>query len=167
MADLAPRFLQKIRSQNQDLGDCLKDIVDAHNNIAQQGNTSPVGLTPAPTPHAALNVTGGNGYFAVQIVDNSPTFRGKEHFVAVSESQDMSNAHKIHLGASKTWYGFLGAKKLHFASYPSYPTTGPATPIYAFNVDGTGMTAPALPGDGEALAGFGTQPYNRPTVPIR
>lgn len=167
MANLTPRNLNQIRAKDQMLGDCLTDIVKAHNNVAQQTNASPVGVTPEPTGHSALTVKGGAGYFAIQITDNSPSFRGKEHFVAVSETTDFANAHKIHLGASKTWYGQLGAKTLHFASYPSLPTSGPAQPIYQYNVDGTGTTAPDLPGDSEGLDGWGTQPYTTDTVPIR
>jgi hypothetical protein len=122
MANLKPRNLGQIRSQNQVLGDCLVDVVNAVNNHAQQTNAAPVGTVPVPTPHAALAVTGGNGYFSAQITDNSPSFRGKQNFLAVSTSTDFSNAHKINLGASKTFYGYLGAQMLHFASYSSYPT---------------------------------------------
>lgn len=168
MANLKPRNLQNIRSKDEQLGDCLKDITDSINYHAQQTNASPTGSPiPAPTQHAALNVSGGAGYFSAQIVDNSPSFRGKENFIAVSSTKDFSNAHKIHLGASKTWYGYLGTKTLHFASYSAYPTSGPGAAVYALGVDGTASAAPDVPGDSEALHGFGLQPFTTPTVPKR
>jgi len=168
MANLKPRNLQNIRSKDEQLGDCLKDITDSINYHTQQTNASATGSpTPAPTQHAALNVTGGNGYFSASIVDNSPSFRGKENFIAVSTTTDFSKAHKIHLGAAKTWYGYLGPKTLHFASYSAYPTSSPGAAVYALNVSGSGMALPSLPGDSEGLEGFGKQPYTTPTIPIR
>lgn len=169
MANLKPRNLQNIRSKDEQLGDCLKDITDSINYHAQQTNASPVGVTPAPTMHAALNVTGGNGYFSASIVDNSPKFRGHENFLAVSTTKDgfSSSSHKIHLGAAKTWYGYLGPQNLHFASYSAYPTSAPGQAIYAFDVNGAAMGAPAIPANDEGLAGFGAQPYTTPTIPVR
>lgn len=167
-ASLNPRNLQQIRGRDEVLGNCLKDIVDAHNNVAQQVNASPVGITPSPQSHAALSVVGGGGYFSATITDNSDSFRGKEHFLVASEDKSFgSGGHMIHLGASKTWYGYLGPKVLHFASYPSYPTTGPAQPIYQYSVNGAAAAVPPLPTHQDALVGWGTQPYTTDTVPIR
>lgn len=168
MADLSPRYLRQIKAKYPDIGNCLQDVVDAHNNVAQQANASPVGVTPGPVSHSALKVTGGNGFFSAQITDNSPSFRGKENFLEVSEDAAFpeNKVHVMHLGASQSWYGYLGPKKLHFRSYPAYPTSGPASPIYAKNVDGTSGTAPEIAGNGTA-SGWGTQPYTTDTVPIR
>lgn len=166
MANLQPRNLQQIRARDPQLGDCITDVVNAHNNTAQQVNASPVGVTPEPTSHAGLSVTGGAGYFSATITDNSPSFRGKENFL-VAQDPTTGNTHMIHLGASTTWYGYLGAKTYHFASYPSYPTSGPASPIYQYNVSGMGTTAPALPHNGNAFDGWGAQPFTTATVPIR
>jgi hypothetical protein len=148
------------------MGECIQDVVSAHNNVAQQTNASPVGITPAPTPHAGLSVTGGNGYFSASITDPDPSFRGKEHFlVAIDPSS--GNQHMIHLGAATTWYGYLGKRTLHFASYPQYPTSGPATPIYRKNINGAALVDPPLPASANALNGWGTQPYTTTTVPKR
>lgn len=166
MANLSPRNLNQIRAKDPVLGNCLTDIVAAHNSVAQQTNASPVGVTPEPVQHAALAVTGGAGYFHAQITDNAPSFRGKENFLEVSEDTAFSAPHVIHLGASQSWYGNLGAKTLHFRSYSAYPTSGPGQALYALNVDGSGVTAPTIAGNGTA-AGWGTQPYTTDTVPIR
>jgi hypothetical protein len=166
MADLQPRNLKQITASDPILGPCLLDIVNAHNNTAQQVNASPVGATPGPTGHSALSVTGGAGYFAASITDNSPSYRGKEHFL-VAQDVITGNTHMIHLGAATTWYGYLGAKTYHFASYPSYPTSGPASPIYQRNVNGAGAIAPALPHNANSFDGWGKQPFTTDTVPIR
>lgn len=166
MADLTPRNLQQIRARDPQLGDCLADITQAHNNVAQQTNASPVGITPAPGQHAALNVVAGAGCFSAKITDNDPSFRGKEHFLEVSEDQAFTAPHVIHLGASQSWYGYLGSKTLHFRSFAQYPTSAPGAPVYAYAVDGSKGNAPSVQGNGTA-AGWGTQPYSTPTVPIR
>jgi hypothetical protein len=166
MANLQPRNLKQIASTDSLLGPCLTDIVDAHNNIAQQTNASPVGITPSPDKHADLKVSGGNGFFSVQITDNSPSFRGKENFLEVSEDRAFTTPHVIHLGASQSWYGNLGAKTLHFRSYSQYPTSPPGSPIYEYGVNGASGSAPAIQGNGSA-AGWGTQPYTTDKVPTR
>lgn len=168
MADLSPRNLQQIRARDQVLGNCLKDIVDAHNNVAQQTNASPVGTTPGPDQHAKLTVTAGGGFFSAQIVDNSPSFRGKEHFLEVSEDSAFpaGSVHVIHLGASQSWYGNLGPKTLHFRSYSQYPTSAPGSPLYAYDVNGANGTAPAIAGNG-SVVGWGSEPYTTDMVPVR
>jgi hypothetical protein len=169
MANLYPRNLGQISSNNPELGAALQDIVNAINNHAEQSNAAPVGENPVPVGHAKLEVSGGGGYFSVRIHDNSPSFRGKENFISVAQENDrgFASAHKIHLGASKTWFGYLGNKKLHFASYPSYPTTGPAPPVFAMDVDGNGTTVPDPPGEPEAMDGFGRARFNTPQTPSR
>jgi hypothetical protein len=166
MANLAPRNLSQIRATNSALGECLTDIVHAHNNTAQQVNASPVGTTPAPVPHSSLQVVGGGGFFRVQIVDHAPGFRGKENFVEVSETADFTAPHVIHLGASQSWYGNLGSKMLHFRSYAQLPTSPPSIPIYALNINGSNSTIPSVQGNGTA-SGWGKHPYTTPDVPIR
>jgi len=166
MANLSPRNLKQIVARDPILGPCLVDIVDGQNNQGQQTNAFSVGTTPAPTGHSALNVSGGNGYFSATITDKSPSFRGKENFL-VAQDPASGNTHMIHLGAATTWYGYLGPKTFHFSSYPAYPTTGPAPPIYQRNVSGAGPTAPDLPHNSDAFAGWGTEPYTTDTIPIR
>jgi hypothetical protein len=166
MADLSPRNLSRIKAQDPVVGECLSDIVASHNNIAQQVNAAPVGTIAAPDSHTALKVTGGAGYFHAQITDGAPGFRGKEHFLEVSETKDFAAPHVIHLGASQTWYGNLGAKNLHFRSYAAYATSAPSKPIYAMNISGAGDAAPSIMGNGSA-AGYGTNPFTTPTMPKR
>jgi membrane associated rhomboid family serine protease len=113
-----------------------------------------------------LKVSGGGGFFSAQITDNSPSFRGKENFLEVSEDKAFTSPHVIHLGASQSWYGNLGAKTLHFRSYSQYPTSAPGAPIYAYSVNGANGSAPAVKGNGSA-SGWGTQPYTTDAVPIR
>lgn len=168
MANLSPRNLKQITARDPILGPCLQDIVDAHNNVAQQTNASPVGTTPPPDKHSKLSVSGGGGYFSVQITDNTPSFRGKENFLEVSEDKNFSagTVHVIHLGAAQSWYGNLGLKTLHFRSYSQYPTSPPGEPIYQYDVNGAGGSAPSIAGNGSA-SGWGDQPYTTDTIPIR
>lgn len=167
MANSKPRNLQQIKSLYPIIGECLQDMTNVDNNIGAQTNSAPVGIIQNPVKHSALTVTAGGGYFLAQITDNSPTNRGKENFVEVSEDQNFSagTVHVEHLGASQTLYRNYGPKKLYFRSYSQYATSGPGQPIYA-SADGTSGTAPTIAGNGTA-AGYGTAPYTTDTIPIR
>lgn len=164
MADLTLKNASMIQKQYPELYQALSSIVDSHNRLAEQTNASPVGQTPSPESHAALNVTGGQGVFHAEITDNSPAYRGKEHFLEASE--DGANWHVMHLGASTSWHGYLGAKVLNFRSYAAYATSGPGAPLYQMNVSGVGGKEPKVTGTGTA-AGYGTQPYTGDVKPKR
>jgi len=126
MANLQIPHIKAIRAGNAQPADyarAFQAIEDSVNNMGQQTNSQPVGVTPAPTAPSALAVTGGAGYFRAHITDNSPSFRGKENFLEVSEDEnDWTTPHKIHLGASTSWYGQLGEKNLHFRAYSGHDT---------------------------------------------
>lgn len=173
-ASLSPRNLAAIRSGNYtpaQLHECLSDIIGSVNNIGPQANAAPVGSYPQPQPHSKLSVLGGNGIFDIAMTDESPQYRGNENFVDYSETADFSDFHTIHVGASNNHRVNLGKKALHFRSYPSYPTTGPATPIYHPTVvDGSAPDEPPMQanqGSGTGTQGWGAQPYNTDNPPIR
>jgi hypothetical protein len=167
MANASIPGLAAIRQVSPEIGRALEYLQTVQNNVAQQVNAAPVGIIPSPTPHAALDVQGGNGYFRVDITDSSAGYRGKEHFVEVSEDLSFQNPHLIHLGASTSWYGPLGEKNLHFRTYSQYPTSAPSAPTYHNNVSGVGGTTPSISSNQVGGQGYGLLPYMTVTPPTR
>ncbi len=172
MPDLAPRNLSAIRSGNytpQQLHDCLADIVASHNYVAQQLNASPVGVTPPPQPHASLSVKGGAGILDVAVSDDSPQYRGKEHFFDYS-MDNWQTVHTKSMGPAKNWRGSLGSGTFQVRSYSQYATSGPSPYVFSDPVDATGATEPDMQagqGSGTGDQGYGGAAYNAPSPPKR
>src|SRR6185503_12826727 len=126
MAKLAPRNLNAIASGKytpQQLYECLKDIVASHNNIAQQVNAEPVGVTPAPLPHSSLSVVGGGGILDVAITKDTPAYRGEENFFDYSNDNGVT-WHTKSIGPAKNWRGSLGSGTFLVRSYASHSASG-------------------------------------------
>jgi len=173
MPDASIPRLSAILQKDDDIGRALQYVQRAVNNIGQQTNAAPVGVTPPPQAHASLSVKGGAGIFDVAIADDSPKFIGHSNFVEYSQDSSFSNAHVISLGPSRNWRGSLGAGPYNFRSYSAYPTSAPSQPVYHASVSGAGIKEPPMQqtqGSGTSQtpgAGFGNVPFNAPTQPKR
>jgi hypothetical protein len=173
VSNLNPRNLAAIRAGNytpQQLAECIKDIVDAHNNISQQKNAAPVGTIPAPEPHSKISVLGGGGILDVALTDNSPQYQGKEHFFDYSTDGFQTFRTKS-LGPAKNWRGSLGSGQFSIRSYTQYDSSPPSAYKFADStVDTSSGTEPAMqPGQGSGTdnKGYGTVPYNASKPPTR
>jgi hypothetical protein len=176
MAQLNPRNMPYIRSLDPKLHEALADIVNAHNNIAQQVNADPTSVTPPPPKIAGLNVVEQNGIFDAQITDHSAFNRGSSYMLEYSDTPNFQNAHTVHLGPARNWRGNLGAGSLHFRAYSAYGSSAPSEPVYHGGrpgiVVGSGsMVGPPMQqgmgsGTGSATQtaqGFGSLPYRSST----
>jgi hypothetical protein len=173
LSDASIPRLDAIQKKDSDIGRALQYVQNAVNNIGQQTNAAPVGVTPAPQAHASLTVKGGAGIYDIAIADNSPKFIGHSNFVEYSQDASFSNAHVISLGPSRNHRASLGAGPYHFRSYSAYPTSQPSQPVYHAAVSGAGTVEPPMQqGQGSGTsqtpgAGFGNVPFNAPTQPKR
>jgi hypothetical protein len=168
MSNISVPNLPSIYKKDPEVGRALQSLALATNSIGRQVNAAPVGKIPPPPPHQGITVDAGGGYFKVNITANSPAFRGAEHMLQVSESAtDFSHAHLIHLGASTSWYGQLGPKTLHFASFSQFPTSAPSAPIYSLSADGSTGPIPSITSTQTPFQGYGTKPFTGDTPPIR
>lgn len=166
MANLDQSLLSHFTPEQQR---AMRSVFDSINNIAAQTNAEPLGQTPPPEAHSSLNVTGGNGYFKVEIAPSNNNYRGAENFVEASEDPNFKpgTVHLEHLGASTTGYFNYGEKNLHFRSFCQHDTSAPSEPVYCRNVSGVGGTAPAMGGKQPGLTGYGQQMYQGNTPPKR
>jgi hypothetical protein len=169
VANLSVRNLSQIRQMYPQIGEALDDIQKGINNTASQVNASPVGITPAPRPHAANSVLGGAGMLDVSVTDNTQQFRGNQHFFDYS-TDGFKTFHTKPMGPAKNWRGSLGTGTFQVRSYTQYPTSGPSQMLYHAPVSTAGTTEPAMQagqGSGTGTAGFGQQPYNATVPPKR
>ena len=169
MPDLSTRNKAWIRQNFPQIAEALDDHERAINNTAAQVNASPVGLTPAPRPHAANSVAGGAGILDVSVTDNSQQYQGNQHFFDYS-TDGFKTFHTQPMGPSKNWRGSKGTGTFQVRSYTQYPTSGPSQMLYHAPVSTAGTTEPAMQagqGSGTGTAGFGQQPYNATTPPKR
>jgi hypothetical protein len=137
--------------------------------MGQQLNASPVGQTPAPQPHSGISVLGGGGIVDVALKDDSPQYRGKEHFFDYT-TDDWKTFHTKSMGPAKNWRGTLGTGTFKFRSYTQHPTSAPSEYLFHDAVDATSGSQPAMQtgqGSGTGDAGYGSTPYNTNVPPIR
>jgi hypothetical protein len=181
--DLGP-WLDSIRSIPEH-GDALAAtfqlLADQAANGHAQAATNPGGDLAAPSrlDNFAVNTdTAGHAYF--QITDNGNIQRGVNYFVAHSDNPAFTNAHVLHLGASRNgvplyignstryfaaYHGYQGSDKMsppvyHGGSNPAAVTGGGTSPATFPDSTGCG-TAPT---DGSRpFQGFGNTLYRQPS----
>jgi hypothetical protein len=169
MAKLSIPGLASIIQQYPDIGKALETLQNATNNVANQTNASPVGVTDPPTPHSAISVKGGAGIMDVAITDNSPQTRGKLHFFDYS-TDGFKTFHTKSIGPAKNWRGTLGNGTFQVRSYAQHDTSAPSDFIYHPPVSTSGGSEPAMqPGQGSGTGqhGFGRDAFNSVTQPKR
>ena len=145
------RNRQQIFDKSPEVAQALDDICKQLENVANQTNSSPIGVTnPPPTPNS-LNVTAAHGIFDAKITDNNPVSRGINYFLQYSPSPSFNSPTTIDLGQSRNHRVSLGNQTLYWRAHSSYPTSawsghvyhGTSTvPIALFG--GGPMTGPAL-----------------------
>ena len=172
MAQLNPRNMAYIRSVDPRLHEALTDIVNAHNNVAQQVNADPTSVTPPPPKIAGLNVVEQNGVFDAQITDHSAFNRGSSYMLEYAQTPNFQSAHTVHLGPARNWRGNLGQGPLYWRAYSSYGSSASSEPVYhggqpgiavgSGSASGPPMQQGMGSGTGSATQtaqGFGSQPY--------
>jgi len=123
--------LAYVRGSDQKLYSALKSIEEAINNHSDQGNLDPTSAEQgAPPPISKFTATAADGYHDLQIVDESPAYRGLNYFAYYSKTPDMANKHKIDLGASQNHRVFLGPGKFYWAAQSAYPTSPASATVY-------------------------------------
>jgi hypothetical protein len=164
--------------------EALEDLAKGVSNVAQQTNTNPTGKTIAPPQIDALNVTGQNGHFNIQIKDNNQNlYRGVHYYVEYDTSPTFSNPHTIHLGDSRDHNIFLGNGSYYWRAYSAYPGSPPSSAAYhggnfanpvavqgGGTVGGPMLQASQSSGTGlagQGLVGPGIVPFRGPSPPKR
>ncbi len=164
--------LDLIRQRYPDLYPIIDALHRGISNVASQTNANPNGSQQKPpTPIAGLNVTEKGGIHDVQITDNAPAARGVSYFTYYSQTPDMSNAHKIDLGASQNHRANLGPGKYYWSAHSSYDTGdasamvfhGGATPAAV----GSGTYAGPAMQQAQGGTAFGPQFKNATKAPAR
>lgn len=124
------RNLDYIRSKDPKLYEALEDLLQHHQNLAQQVNGNSTGQPGPPPPISGLQVTANNGHFNAQIKDEGAVFRGVQYYIEHSESPNFTNPTVVHLGDSRSWDKFMGNTTRYFRAYSSYSSSPPGAPAY-------------------------------------
>jgi hypothetical protein len=165
------------------IAETLEDLAKGVSNVAQQTNTNPTGAPLAPPQINALNVTGQNGHFNIQIKDNNQNlYRGVNYYAEYDTTPAFSNPHTIHLGDSRDHNIFLGNGSYYWRAYSAYPGSPPSPAAYHGGyasprmVQGGGAVGgPLLQASqgsgtgnaGQGLVGPGVLPFRGPNPPKR
>jgi hypothetical protein len=133
--------------QDARLGETLKQIQAAINQLGGKAGIDPVGVYPAPVAPAQMTVTASNGWFNVTILDPNPV-RGVQYFVEWDTDPAFPQAYPHSLGPGRTLYQSLGNQTLYWRCYSQYPGSNPS-PFTVFGnpptavVGGGATTGPA------------------------
>lgn len=166
-----------ILAKYPELAEAFDDVTRHVENVMNQTNSSPNGqLEPPPSP-SSLSVTGSDGIFDAQIIDNNPVNRGINYFLEYSPTSDFKAPHTIDLGTSRNHRVNLGNQSLFWRAHSSYPTSPRSRPVYhgspAFpkvvvgGGNSTGPTLQASQGSGTSLGAsgsdgaFGNNPFRK------
>ncbi len=123
--------LDLIRQKYPELYPAVEALQRGLGNVATQTNANPDGAqSQAPPSISGLSVKEAGGIHDIQITDNAPATRGKSYFAYYAQTPDMSNAHKIDLGASQNHRANLGPGKYYWSAHSSYDTGDPSPMAY-------------------------------------
>ncbi len=148
--------LDLIRQKYPELYPAVEALQRGLGNVATQTNANPNGAqSTAPPAISGLSVKEAGGIHDVQITDNSPAARGKSYFAYYAQTPDMSNAHKIDLGASQNHRANLGPGKYYWSAHSSYDTGDPSPMAYHGGATPVAVGSGSLHGSGYA-AGAGS-----------
>jgi hypothetical protein len=128
----------------------FKDLSNAQDNAANLTGVSGI-QTKAPPTVRSIAVQAANGVFDVVITDpvgQQGQSQGIAYFLDWDVSPSFANARTIHLGPSRSFYGFLGNLTVYFRAYSqvlssprsAYIVYGGSTPI---GTVGGGSAGPA------------------------
>lgn len=165
MATKTIRNLDYIRAQDPRLYEAFADLIQQHENLAQQVNGNSTGQPLPPPSIDGVTVTGQNGQFHIQIQHRSPIYRGIQYYAEFADNSGFSNPHTIHMGDSRENTQFLGNGTYYWRAYSAYASSPPSAPAYHGGaarpqpVSGGGSVGgPALlppQGSGTGIAGEG------------
>jgi hypothetical protein len=141
----------------------FRELSKSLDNAANTTGVSGQDLT-APPNLRSIAVTAANGVFDIVLSDpvgQGGNSLGVNYFVDWSTTASFANFRTIHLGPSRSWYGFLGSQTLFFRAYSQYPAStkskyvyfgGPAAPT---GVPGGGAIAGPAPAAASGSGGRG------------
>ena len=110
--------------------EALREIVQAHNNVEQQGNFNSTGIPQSPPQINGLTVTGQNGHFNIAIHDDNKIYRGIHYWVEHADNPQFTNPITIHMGGSRNYNEYLGNVVRYWRAYSSYGASPPSKPVY-------------------------------------
>jgi hypothetical protein len=177
MATKQIRNLDFIRAENPRLYEALSDILQQHQNLAQQVNGNSTGQPMPPPGIDKVTVTGQNGQFHIQIHHQAPIYRGIQYYAEFSENAAFTQPHIIHMGDSREYTQFLGNRTYFWRAYAAYSSSPPSAPAYhggaqpkpvsgGGDIGGPMLLAPQGSGTGapgEGLSGPGPIPFRSST----
>lgn len=146
MAVLPYRNRAQILAASPEVGQALDDLADHIQNVMNQTNSSPNGVTPPPPNPSALTVTASQGIFEAKIDDYNPVNRGINYFLEYSQNPQFSAPTTIDLGQSRNHRANLGNQTLYWRAHSSYPTSTRSTHVY----HGSASSPVAVSGGGAA-----------------
>jgi hypothetical protein len=159
------RNLDYIRAKDPRLFEALSDLIQQHQNVAQQVNGNPIGGPLPPPSIDGVNVTGQNGHFHIQIQHRADIYRGIHYYAEFANNPGFADPHTIHMGDSREHTQFLGNGTYYWRAYAAYAASSPSAPAYHGGavrpqpVSGGGIVGgPALlppQGSGTGIAGEG------------
>lgn len=169
--------LDAITARDPYIGEALKDLAQAVNNMGQRVGTDPNGIFPTPQEISSISVVAANGVFDIQIVDDHLRSVGLPvpitYFAEYSTDKNFINPPPIvvNMGPSRNKVIFLGSQTLFWRGYSQYFGSKPSPPVVfggskPIGVVGGGAIAPPAPqksqGSGSGTpsnpgAGFGKQ----------
>lgn len=95
--------LTQIPEIGMHLGEALRKLQDAANNLGQNVAVNPTGTLPPPPPIQALDVkTNGTGLVHAVINDQNAIQKNLHYFVEYDTDPAFKQPHVVHLGASRT-----------------------------------------------------------------
>ena len=141
------RELEEARQQNPSLGNLLRRMVGAINNMANSAGVSATGKAAAPPNIGALNVKASGEIVHLTISDTSPIQKPIEYFIEHSTEPNFTNPYVVHLVSSRNAFLNLPSKtdggasqKWYFRAYSQQLGSDPSTPVYYGGKTPVGIT---------------------------
>lgn len=158
-----------LRTLDPKLLQIIQSLEDAQNRVADQANVDPTGAqVAAPSQISGINVIASGGIHDIQIVDQSPAYRGVNYRADYSQTPDFQNFHTIDMGSSQNHRANLGSGTYYWRASSAYRASGVSPHVY----HGGATPLPAGSGSysGPAMQqqqGFTGQYRSSSTPPVR
>lgn len=158
-----------LRTIDPKLAQIIQALEDAHNRVADQANVDPTGAqVAAPSQISGINVVESGGIHDIQIVDQSPAYRGVNYRADYSQTPDFQNFHTIDLGTSQNHRANLGPGKYYWRASSKYHASEGSAHVYHGGatpepVGGGSYSGPPM----QQNQGFSGQYRSSSTPPVR
>lgn len=158
-----------LRQSDPQLLKIIESLEDAHNHVADQINVDPTGAQVAsPSQIGGINVVESGGIHDIQIIDQSPAYRGVNYLADYSQTADFQNFHTIDMGTSQNHRANLGPGKYYWRASSKYHASDTSPHVYhggasPLAVGSGSYSGPAM----QQRQGFSGQYRNSLTPPVR